>query len=268
MKLKSIFAMTLYLSPACMCLAQEVPKLVDRNYPGTIELHVDARNVAQKIFKVHERIPAKAGPITLLYPQWLLGAHSPADGSLAQFAGLILTADRRPIEWQRDPLNMHAFHAIVPAGAAALEADFEFLSPLEGSEGAIVMTPEMLAVHWEALLLYPGGYFAHGVMLQPSVVFPANWQFAGALEQIGPARAEVQFKAVNLEELIDSPLYAGKYFKRFDLDAGAKVPVFLDLFADDPENLNPSPQQIDASVRSCSRPTSCSARITMIITIS
>lgn len=49
-----------------------------------------------------------------------------------------------------------------------LEADFDFLSPLEGSEGAIVMSPEMLAVHWQALVLYPAGYFAHGVMLQQS----------------------------------------------------------------------------------------------------
>jgi predicted metalloprotease with PDZ domain len=246
MKLKSIIAMTLYLSPACVGLAQEVPQPVDTNYPGIIELRVDATNLAQKIFKVHERIPARPGPITLLYPQWLLGAHSPADGSLAQFAGLILSADQHRVEWRRDPLDMHAFHATVPAGATALEADFEFLSPLEGSEGAIVMTPEMLAVHWEALLLYPGGYYAHGVMVQPSVVFPANWQFAGALEQTGHAGAEARFKAVNLEELIDSPLYAGAHFKRIDLDPGGKVPVFLDLVADDPENLHASPKQIDA----------------------
>src|ERR1700729_2315196 len=246
MKLKSIIAATLYLSTSGISLAQEVPKAVDKSYPGVIELHVDATDVAQKIFKVHERIPVKPGAITLLYPQWLLGSHAPADRSLAQFAGLILSAGRQRIEWTRDPLNMHAFHATMPAGVSSLEADFEFLSPVEGSEGAIVMTPQMLAVHWEALLLYPAGYFAHGVMLRPTVAFPENWQFAGALQQIGHSGAEAQFKAVNLEELIDSPLYAGKYFKRIDLDPGAKVPVFLDLVADSPESLNASPQQIDA----------------------
>jgi hypothetical protein len=70
--------------------------------------------------------------------------------------------------------------------------------------------------------------------------------------------------------LIDSPLYAGKYFKRFDLDAGAKVPVFLDLFADDPENLNPSPQQIDAQralVQQAYKLFGSHHCITMIITI-
>jgi predicted metalloprotease with PDZ domain len=246
MKLKSIIAMTLYLSPVALCQAQEVPNPVDRNYSGIIELHVDVTNIAQKIFKVHERIPVKPGPVSLLYPQWLLGAHAPADGALARFAGLTLSADRHRIEWRRDPLNMHAFHATVPAGVTALEADFVFLSPLEGAEGAIVMTPEMLALHWEALVLYPGGYFAHRVMVQPAVVFPENWQFAGALEQIGHSGAEVQFKAVNLEELIDSPLYAGKYFKRIELDPGAKIPVFLDMVADSPENLNASVKQIDA----------------------
>ena len=249
MKLKSIIAMALYLSPACMCLAQEVPKPVDRNYPGIIELHVDATNVAQKIFKMHERIPVKSGAFTLLYPQWLLGAHAPADGSLAQLAGLTLSAAGHPIEWRRDPLNMHAFHAVVPAGVSTLEAEFVFLSPLEGSEGAIVMTPEMLAVHWQALVLYPAGYFAHGVMVQPTVLFPQTWQFAGALEpmgQIGQPGAEIRFKAVNLEELIDSPLYAGKYFKRIDLDPGAKAPVFLNMVADNPETLGGSPQQIEA----------------------
>jgi predicted metalloprotease with PDZ domain len=246
MKHKSIIAMALYLSPPCVCLAQEVPKPLDRNYPGIIELHIDASNVAQKIFKVHERIPVRPGPITLLYPQWLLGAHAPADGSLAQFSGLILSADRHSIEWTRDPLNMHAFHATVPSGASTLEADFVFLSPLEGSEGAILMTPEMLAVHWQALVLYPAGYFARGVMVRPAVVFPHNWQFAGALEQSGQPGAEAEFKAVDLEELIDSPLYAGKYFKRVDLDPGAKVPVFLNMVADSPEYLNGSAQQIDA----------------------
>jgi predicted metalloprotease with PDZ domain len=56
----------------------------------------------------------------------------------------------------------------------------------------------------------------------------------------------VGFKPVNLEELIDSPLYAGRYFKRIDLDPGAKVPVFLDLFADSPADLDATPEQIEA----------------------
>jgi predicted metalloprotease with PDZ domain len=225
--------------------AQQVARPVDKNYPGIIELRVDATDVGRKIFRVHESIPVAPGPVTLLYPQWRLGAHAPADAALAQLAGLTLNAGNRRIEWQRDPLNMYAFHASVPAGASALEADFEFLSPLEGSQGAILVTPVMLAVHWESLLLYPAGYFAHGIIVRPSVKFPESWQFAGALQTTAQNGAEVSFKPVDVEELIDSPLYAGKYFKRIDLQPGAKVPVFLTMVADAPENLEASAKQID-----------------------
>jgi predicted metalloprotease with PDZ domain len=226
--------------------AQDIPKPVDKNYPGIIDLRVDAANISQKVFRVHEHIPVKSGPMTLLYPQWRLGAHAPADAALAQLAGLTLSAGGQRIEWRRDPLNVYAFHITVPAGASALDVDFEFLSPLEGGQGAIVVTPVMLAVHWESLLLYPAGYFAHGITVRPNVTFPESWQFAGALEVVAGTGAGASFKPVDIEELVDSPLYAGRYFKRIDLDPGAKVPVFLDLVADAADILEASPKQIDA----------------------
>ena len=245
MKLPLIMATALCVSATALC-AEQVPSPVDKPYLGVIDLQVDASNVAQKIVKVHERIPVRPGPLTLLYPQWQLGAHAPADGSLSKLAGMMLHADQQRIEWKRDPVNVYAFHATVPAGVSYVEADFDFLSPLEGSEGSILMTPEMLAVHWESLLLYPAGYFARDITVRPIVKFPENWQFAGALEVTAQSGTGAQFKAVNLEELIDSPLYAGRNFKRIDLDPGAKVPVFLNLVADGAESLEASPQQIDA----------------------
>jgi len=226
--------------------AQEANRPRDQPFPGIIELQVDATNVGQKIFKVHERIPVKGGRMTLLYPKWRLGAHSPAGFALSQFAGLVISGNRQRLEWKRDPLDVYAFNVDVPAGVTHVDADFEFLSPVERNQGAIVATPEMLAVHWEALLLYPAGFYAHRVIFRPSLTLPPGWKFAGALESTGEAGAEARFKPVNLEELIDSPIYAGRYFKRIDLDPGAKVPVFLDMFADNPGNLEGTPQQIQA----------------------
>jgi predicted metalloprotease with PDZ domain len=246
MRRKISLTVALYAASLSALYAQDVPKPVDKSYPGVIELRVDATNIGQKIFEVHERIPLKPGPVTLLYPQWRLGAHAPADAALAQLAGLRLSVDQRRIDWKRDPLNMYAFHADVPAGASALDIDFKFLSPLEGNQGAIVVTPVMLAVHWESLFLYPAGYYAHGIVIRPSVKLPESWQFAGALEVTAHANAEVSFKPVDSEELVDSPLYAGKYFKRIDLDPGAMVPVFLTMVADAPENLEATPKQIDS----------------------
>jgi predicted metalloprotease with PDZ domain len=228
--------------------AAGIPAPLHAAFPGVIELRVDATNVRQKIFEVHEEIPVRPGPLTLLLPKWVLGTHAPAGVLLSQFAGLVLHANSQRLEWKRDPLDAYAFHLEVPAGVTSVLATFQFLSPVEGSQGAIVATREMLAVHWEAMVLYPAGYYARGILIRPSVLLPTDWQYAGALQSDGAhgREAAVEFKAVDLETLIDSPLYAGKYFKRVDLDPGAAVPVFLDLFADSPENLQGSPEQIEA----------------------
>jgi len=222
-----------------------------QHYPGTIELAVDATNIRQKIFSVHERIPVKAGKLTLLYPEWLPGTHAP-EGKPVQLGGLILRANGQRLEWRRDPLNVYAYHVEVPAGATALEADFQFLSAVEGSEGAVLVTPDMLAVHWEAMLLYPAGYYAHGIAVKANLTLPSGWQFGSALEQVGQGGqngGRVDFKATDLETLIDSPLYAGRYFKRYDLDPGAvaahRPPVFLDVVADEPDGLEAKPERLE-----------------------
>ena len=52
-------------------------------------------------------------------------------GPIASLAGLQVTAGGKAIPWQRDPDDMFAFHLDVPAGAATVEAAFDFL--LSGS---------------------------------------------------------------------------------------------------------------------------------------
>src|SRR3954464_3451239 len=51
---------------------------VDAPYPGTIQVRVDATDIARHLFAVHETIPVRGGqPIVLLYPEWWPGHHSP-----------------------------------------------------------------------------------------------------------------------------------------------------------------------------------------------
>ena len=54
----------------------------------------------------------------------------------------------------------------------------------------------------------------------------------------------MQFGAVPFSTLLDSPLYAGRYFERLDLDPGGKVAVHLDVVADKPSELRVSAQQL------------------------
>ncbi|SDC12387.1 glycyl aminopeptidase. Metallo peptidase. MEROPS family M61 [Massilia sp. PDC64] len=223
----------------------DVPAPVDQPYPGTIVLNVDATDLSQQIFRMHMTIPVKPGPLTLLYPQWLPANHGP-NGPITQLAGLKFTANGKPVEWKRDPVHMYAFHLTVPEGATRLEAEYQYLSPLEPGQGRITMTDDILGVQWISTTLYPAGYVARGINVQANLKLPAGWQYATALETDSRAGDDVHFKASDLETLMDSPLFAGRYSKRFDLDPGGKVPVRLNVFADSPESLEAKPEQIAA----------------------
>ncbi len=222
----------------------EVPPPQDQPYPGTIVLKVDATNLSQQIFRMTMSIPVKPGPLTLLYPQWLPGNHGPS-GPLTQLAGLKFSGNGKPIEWVRDPIQVHAFHVTVPEGVSTLEAQYQFLSPLDGAQGRITMTSDILGVQWPSVTLYPAGYNSRRITVQPNLTLPAGWQFGTALETAARNGNEVVFKPLDLETLIDSPLFAGRYFKRIDLDPGAKVPVFLNMVADNPESLEAKPEQVE-----------------------
>jgi predicted metalloprotease with PDZ domain len=218
---------------------------VDQPYPGTIVLNVDATNLSQQVFRMRMSIPVKPGPLTLLYPQWLPANHGP-NGPITQLAGLKFTANGKPVEWTRDPVQVFAFHVNVPEGATVLEAEYQYLSPLDTSQGRITMTDEILGVQWVSVTLYPAGYVARRITVQPNLKLPAGWQYATALETADRQGDEVHFKTHDLETLMDSPLFAGHYYKQFDLDPGAKVPVRLNVFADTPESLEAKPEQIEA----------------------
>ncbi|GLR00036.1 M61 family metallopeptidase [Dyella mobilis] len=224
--------------------ADDVP--APQNVPysaGTLKIDVDATDIAHRVFRVHEVIPAAAGPLTLLYPQWIPGNHSPT-GPIDKFAGLVVKANGQVLPWTRDEYNVYAFHVNVPQGASAVEVEFQYLSPQDTRQGRVVMTPEMLNLQWNTVSVYPAGYYARQIQTDPSVKLPAGWQFGSALEVASQDGQTTHFKSINYDDLVDSPIYAGKYFKRIDLDPGASTPVHADIVADDPKYLEITPEQL------------------------
>ncbi len=175
------------------------------------------------------------------FPNGCLAITAPPARSTSSRASTI-HAGTAKIAWVRDPVDVYAFHIAVPNGARAIDLDFQFLSPVVSQEGRVVMTGEMLNLQWNAVTLYPAGYFSRQIQVQASVKLPAGWQFGTALESAGGAN----FKPVPLNTLVDSPMFAGRYFARLDLDPGAKVPVHMDMVADQPDELVVSPVQLQA----------------------
>jgi predicted metalloprotease with PDZ domain len=221
-----------------------VPPPQDTPYVGTLALHVDASDTAQGIFRVHETIPVKAGALTLLYPQWIPGDHSPT-GPIAMLAGLTLTANGKPLAWTRDKYNVYAFHLDVPADVSSIDATFQYLSGRTDSEG-FEITDRMMDMEWSKASLYPAGYFSRGITVASSVTLPHGWQLGTALETASQSGDTVTFKPVTFNNLVDSPIYAGQYFKRVDLNPGGETPVHLDIVADAPKYLEMTPEQLKA----------------------
>lgn len=237
-------AASLALAAAAVC-AQEagsarVPPPQNTSYPGMIALHVDAGDTSQGIFRVHETIPVQAGALTLLYPQWIPGDHSPT-GPIAMLAGLRLSADGKPLKWKRDEYNVYAFHLEVPAGVASIDAEFQYLSP---RDGGFEITDRMMDMEWSKLALYPAGHFTRGITFAPSVTLPHGWRLGTALELASQSGDTTTFKPVTFNNLVDSPIYAGQYFKRVDLTPPGGAPVHLDIVADAPKYLVMTPEQL------------------------
>ena len=227
--------------------AASVPPIappVDRPYPGTIQLKIDATDLDRHIFTGHETIPVSgAGDHVLLFPKWLPGDHSPT-GDLDKFASLVIRAGSKILPWVRDPVDVYAFHVPVPDGATALELDYQYLSPTDEKQGRVVMTPAMLSLQWNNILLYPAGYFSRDIRFDATVTYPEGWQAFSAMDVASKDGATVHYKPTTLNLLVDNPVLAGKYARSEDLAPGSTVPVHLDIVGDLPEDIAITPAEL------------------------
>ena len=232
-------------APQPQAYAPALPALRDVDYPGVITLDVDATDLDRRIFNIRQRIPvAKPGPLTLVYAQWIPGSHAPR-GPIYNYAGLKITANGKAVPWRRDPGDVYAFHLDVPQGAKAIDVGAMFLTPIEASQGPIMMTPEMLRLNWYVAALYPAGHFARRINFDISVKLPPGWTYATALDTASTTNGVVRFKTESWETVIDSPLFAGKYMRKLDLDPGGRSRVTLNVMGDEAGQVDPGPEIIE-----------------------
>lgn len=219
-------------------------KISEAAYPGTIRLEVDATDLGQRVFKVRQTVPVQAGLQRFHYPAWLPGNHSPT-GQIEKLAGLVISGNGQRLDWVRDPLDVYTFNVQVPEGVNELRMDFQFLSPTDSAQGRTVMTPNMLNLQWNAMLLYPAGHAAHAITYQASARYPQGWEAASALSVASRNGDTVNYAPTNLEILVDSPVFAGRYHRMFDLAPAGTRPVRLNVFADRAKDLDAKPEHIE-----------------------
>lgn len=219
-------------------------RISEAAYPGTIVLDVDATDLGQRVFKVKQTVPVQAGLQRFHYPAWLPGNHSPT-GQIEKLAGLVITGNGQRLNWVRDPLDVYTFNVQVPEGVGELRMEYQFLSPTDSAQGRTVMTPNMLNLQWNAMLLYPAGHAAHAITYQANARYPQGWEAASALTVARRDGDTVHYAPTNLEILVDSPVFAGRYHRRFDLAPAGTRPVRLNVFADRAKDLEAKPEHIE-----------------------
>jgi predicted metalloprotease with PDZ domain len=231
-----------------------LPAPRDIAYTGPITIEVDATDIDRRIFTVRQHIPVDgSGELTLLYPKWLPGYHSP-QAPIALLGGLRFFIGEEALAWQRHPTEVTAFSVTVPYDAQEVTAQFQFLSPTSNDQGDVVVGENLLVLNWNAVVLYPSGYFSRRISVEPSVTLPDGWQWGCALEPAQQTGGTVKFRPVALDVLIDSPLMAGRHFSTHDLDEQGQVR--LHLAGDAPELVQPSADQLAPHrelVRQCDR---------------
>jgi len=92
-----------------------------------ITLSVDLTDAPRKILHATEVMPVTAGPLTVVYPKWIPGEHGPT-GPIENMAGFFITANGQPVKWERDKVDMFAYHVTVPQGVTKLEMKIDFLA--------------------------------------------------------------------------------------------------------------------------------------------
>lgn len=222
-------------APMAVPLPPPLPDPRDVPYPGTISLEVNATDVLRGLFRVSERIPVADGTtrLTLQLPEWLPGHHAPR-GTMAELVDLRFFAGERLLTWNRDPVEVFAFHVDIPPGTREITARFIHTAPRQVSEGRVTMTGEMLNLQWDKLSLYPAGHYVRQIRIRPEATFPAGWKVFTALDGAVPEGDRIRWAETDYETLVDSPVFAGIHARTWDLGNT----VTLAVVADDPKQLS------------------------------
>ncbi len=204
---------------------------------GTVDLTVRLPNPGQQVFFVREVMPVRPGPLTLYYPKYIPGDHSP-DGPIGALMGLEITAGGQRIAWHRDTVDMFTFHLTVPEGVESLAISFQYPGPDR-------VTPRLMGLEWNTVALYQAGYPTKLEMYRPTLVIPSGWRYATALTTDHRTGDSIAFRTVPFDTLVDSPVIAGEYFREVDLTpAGSAAHCYLDMVGDTAAAVDISAAQI------------------------
>jgi predicted metalloprotease with PDZ domain len=228
--LLSVFA----IEPICAQTAQ-----------NPAHLDVDLRDAPRHTFHARLTLPVNPGPLTLVYPKWIPGEHSPT-GPIDDLVGLKIVGAEKEIPWRRDDVDMYAFHLDVPAGISSLNISYDYLSPAEptGSRERPSSTEKLAILNWYMVTLYPRGPKTDDLIYVATLRFPQGWKYGTALPVARETSDLIEFAPASLTTVIDSPVITGVHLRHIDLSPGQTPPHAIHVLADGPAPLEASASEV------------------------
>lgn len=192
-------------------------------------LQVDATDAPRNILHSTVTVPVTSGAVTLVYPKWIPGNHRPT-GPIQNVTGLHIRAAGQELQWQRDLVDMYAFHVQVPEGVRELEVSMDTVT-FNGHNSAA--SSKVLDLNWNQVVVYPKGANSDAVEVAASIRLPRGWKFGTALTPTQHSDSSADFQPVSLTRLVDSPLIAGAIYRQLELTPQGQTPVHvMDMVAE------------------------------------
>ena len=211
-----------------------------------IQIHADLTDAPRKLFHADVDLPVHPGPLDLITPEWIPGAHGP-DGPVHDITGIRFEVDGKTIPWRRDPVNTYEYHVDIPAGATTLHAHLDCIYSRA--------TRTTATLEWEHLMLYPAHIPVREISIQPTVTVPAHWGIGTSLKPITaydpqhPAGGTIQYAPTTVELLEDSPILTGLYFHEYALAPGVTPQHYMDVAGPTAASIEARPETIDQMSR-------------------
>jgi predicted metalloprotease with PDZ domain len=231
-----------FLGLACISLLLSAGHCMAQAPASPILLHVDLSDAPRHLLHAHLQIPVSAGPLTLEYPQWIPGDHRPT-GPIDNLAGIVMRANGQDLPWRRDDVDMYGFHVEVPSGVSQLEVSLDFLATPgdTGSDENGATSANMTVLEWNSVVLYPAHIPVAQIPIQASLTVPADWKLGTALSIVAQKGLETSFAPVSVEQLVDSPVITGRYFREFPLAPEITPKHYLDVAGDAVDDVDLKP---------------------------
>ncbi len=236
--------------PASILLLLSAGQYAKRKRPAQqpITLHVDLTDAPRHLLHAHMEIPVSAGPLTLEYPQWIPGDHRPT-GPIDNLAGVVIRANGQILPWRRDDVDMYGIHVEVPSGVNRLEVSLDFLAT-PGDTGSDEDEGHQRQHDGAGVELRGPLSRAHSGGANSHHGFVDRARRTGSWEppSVSPRRQgqETSFAPVSVEQLVDSPVITGRYFREIPLAPEITPKHYLDVAGDAADDVDLKPEYLAA----------------------